>query len=121
MHGIFCPSRSDLCEKQESIESYERQRDFTYDLTVQTFFDHDFGWACSLFELDDNPDKSRFNVDDCVIYRRRELDSTVRSGTIKSIRWNTNIDVWQYRLHDHADIEIGQWFDGAKLEPPIVE
>ena len=119
IHGIFCPSRTDLRDKQESIESYHCERNFTYDLTTRTFFDHDSDWTSSVFELDDNPEKSRFEIGDSVIYRRRDLDLTNESGTIKSTKWNTNIDVWQYRLLDYNQSEIGKWFDGAKLEPEI--
>ena len=121
MHGIFCPSRSDLRDKQKSPDSYHRQRDFTYDLTVRTFFDHDYDWTCSIIELDDNPEKSRFNVDDRVIYRRRDLDSLTKHGTITLIEWNVNIEVWQYRLADQTGKSIEKWFDGARLDAAIVE
>lgn len=119
-HGISCPSRSDLRNKQKLPDSYQSQRDFTYDLTTQTFFDNDYDLAISLFELDDDPVKSRFKIGDRVSYKRRDLDSAKKSGTINLVEWNVNIHVWQYRLLDSTGKPIGKWFDGAKLEPEIV-
>jgi hypothetical protein len=120
MDGIFCPSRTDLRDKQVSPDSYPRLRNFTYDLTTKTFFDHDQDWSTSLFELDDDPNSSRFNVGDLVLYRRLDLDSQTQLGTIDEIEWNVNIEVWHYRLLDQLGNQIGKWFDGARLEPQIV-
>ena len=117
MYGIFSPSRTDLRDKQESAESHECHRNFHYDLTTRTVFEHEQDWAASIFELDADPKQSRFTIGDSVVYRRRDLDSNSRTGTINTVEWNTNIEIWHYRLLDDNGDLIGKWFDGSRLTP----
>ena len=115
--GIFCPSRTDLREKQEALGSHDVHRHFVFDASTQTIGEPALNWQATIFELDDDPTNSRFKIGDHVLYYHRDLDSTNRIGQIETVEWNTNIKGWRYRLLDDAAKRIGQWFDGSRLQP----
>ena len=117
--GIFCPSRTDLRDKQSTVESHEHQRLFRYDSSTQTICEPALNWTASILDLDDNPTHSRFKTGDSVTYRRRDLDATNRTGTIETVQWKSNTEVWHYRLLDDSGRSIKEWFDGSRLRPNI--
>ena len=113
--AIFSPSRMDLRKQQQPTRLFKRQRQFLFDASDQTVRETAFNWSTSLVELDDIPKFSRFKIGDSVVYRRRNLDSTSRIGTIETVQWNSNIEIWHYRLLDEAGNPIEKWFAGSRL------
>src|SRR6056297_1967205 len=45
--GLFCPSRTDLREKQESVESHDAHRHFVFDSSTQTIREPALNWEAS--------------------------------------------------------------------------
>src|SRR5690348_9035478 len=71
--GIFQPSRIDLRNKQESVDSFVQQRRFTFDESTSTIAEPALAWSTTICELDDDQSRSLYNVGDhvCVVVNYR--------------------------------------------------
>ena len=114
-HGIFQPSRTDLRDKQDSIESHVRKRFFEFDPTLSSIIEPATGWSTTIAEIDDDPRTHYFAIGAFVLYRRRWLDAVPQPGVITNAEWNDRMHIWHYRLKDSVGNPVEQWYDGALL------
>lgn len=113
--GIFQPSREDLREIQESIESHPRRRIFEFNANSLTVSEPETGWSTTIAELDDNPHSPYFSVGAAVLFRRRCLDTDLQRGIIIKFEWYEGMNVWRYRLSSSTGTPVEQWYNGASL------
>ncbi|MBC8876598.1 MAG: hypothetical protein H8E44_44790 [Planctomycetes bacterium] len=113
--GIFQPSRTDLRDKQDSVESHEQQRYFTFDPASSTVAEPAHGWSTTVRDLDDDPQRSLYSVGDSVHVVVNYRNKTPRSGAIESVIWHHKLQIWHYRIVDPHGRKISKRYDAPDL------
>lgn len=113
--GISQPSRTDLREKQQPVDSLVQQRFFTFDESKSTISEPTLGWSTTIRELDDDPSRSLYLVGDHVQVVLSYRNKTPRTGRIASAFWHHKLGIWHYRLVDDAGQEVSKRYEAPDL------
>lgn len=115
--GIFQPSRTDLRDKQKSVDSHVQQRRFTFDEETSTIAEPACGWSTTIRELDGDENQSLYAVGDQVRVVRNYRNKTPRSGQIESAIWHHKLQIWHYRIVDADGRSVSKRYEAPDLVP----
>ena len=113
--GIFQPSRTDLRDKQQPVDSLVQQRFFTFDESTSTIAEPALGWSTTIRELDDDQSRSLYGVGDHVRVVVNYRNKTPRTGTIDTAIWHHKLGIWNYRLVDDTGHSISKRYEAPDL------
>ena len=113
--GIFQTSRTDLRDKQQSVDAIIQERRFIFDESTSTIAEPALGWSTTIRELDDDQSQSRYKVGDHVRVVVNYRNKTLRSGTIDSAIWHHKLGIWHYRIVDDTGRTVSKRYEAPDL------
>ena len=113
--GIFQPSRTDLRDKQQAVDSRVQQRFFTFDESTSTIAEPTLGWSTTIRELDGDPLRSLYRIGDYVRVVVNYRNKTPRTGTIDTAIWHHKFGIWHYRLVDDTGRSVSKRYEAPDL------